>query len=126
MREHNRYHFKGIPGTYPADPPGVETVCYEFDTEAEMNESGLLHDKRRTSCCTSNGKFYVAGHFTETQTYQNGLSKQGRDEVMTYFFERYERAGFRVVPGHWPDFKTKEEVDEYIDATEKIMEAFRK
>jgi hypothetical protein len=51
------------------------------------------------------------------------MSKQGRDEVMTYFFERYERASFRVVPGHWPNFKTKEEVDEYIDTTEKIMKA---
>jgi len=47
---------------------------------------------------------------------------QKRDEVMAYFFERYEKASFRVVPGHWPDFQTKEEVDEYIDATEKIIE----
>ena len=51
---------------------------------------------------------------------------QKRDEVMAYFLERYEKSIFRVVPGHWPDFKTKEEVDEYIDTTEKIMEAFRK
>lgn len=51
---------------------------------------------------------------------------QKHDEVTAYFFERYEKASFRVVPGHWPDFQTKEEVDEYIDATEKIMEAFRK
>ena len=50
---------------------------------------------------------------------------QKRDEVMAYL-ERYEKSSFRVVPGHWPDFKTKEEVDEYIDVTEKIMEAFRK
>ena len=78
MREHSRYHFKGIPGTFLADPPGVETVCYEFDTEAEMNESGLLNDKRRTSCFVSSGKFYIAGHFTETPTYQNGLSKTCR------------------------------------------------
>ena len=40
-------------------------------------------------------------------------------------FERYKDASFTVVPGHWPDFQTKEEVDEYIDATEKIMAAFR-
>lgn len=50
---------------------------------------------------------------------------QKHDEVMAYFFEKYENASFRVVPGHWPDFQTKEEVDEYIDATEKIMAAFR-
>ena len=50
---------------------------------------------------------------------------QKHDEVTAYFFERYEKASFRVVPGHWPDFQTKEEVDEYIDATEKITAAFR-
>lgn len=49
--------------------------------------------------------------------------EQKHDEVMTYFFEKYNKASFRVVPGHWPNFKTKEEVDEYIDTTEKIMEA---
>ena len=56
------------------------------------------------------------------------MKKEGQkhDEVTAYFFERYEKASFTVVPGHWPDFKTKEEVDEYIDAIEKIMEAFRK
>jgi len=51
--------------------------------------------------------------------------KQKNNEVMAYFFKRYENASFRVVPGHWPDFQTKEEVDEYIDATDKIMVAFR-
>lgn len=53
------------------------------------------------------------------------MSKEKHDEVMAYFFERYKGASFTVVPGHWPDFQTKEEVDEYIDATEKIMAAFR-
>jgi len=33
-------------------------------------------------------------------------------EVAAYFYEKYEKASFRVVSGHWPDFKTKEEVDE--------------
>lgn len=49
-----------------------------------------------------------------------------RLDVMAYFFEKYEKANFSVVPGHWPDFKTKEEVDEYMDANEKIIEVFRK
>ena len=53
------------------------------------------------------------------------MSKEKHDEVMVYFFERYKDASFTVVPEHWPDFQTKEEVDEYIDTTEKIMEAFR-
>jgi hypothetical protein len=54
------------------------------------------------------------------------MSNKQRDEAKAYFFERYKDASFTVVPEHWPDFQTKEEVDEYIDTTEKIMEAFRK
>jgi len=49
-----------------------------------------------------------------------------RPDVMAYFLEKYEKANFRVVPGHWPNFKTKEEVDEYIDANEKLIEIFKK
>ena len=42
------------------------------------------------------------------------------DEVWTYFKERYEKASFRVVQGHWPDFKGKEQVDKWFALTEKI------
>lgn len=42
-------------------------------------------------------------------------------EVMAYFRKRYSEAPFSVVPGHWPDFKTKQDVDDYIDATLKII-----
>lgn len=54
MREHKRYYY------------GNETrltVLYEFDTEQEMNESGLLNDPNRTTCFASGGKYYVGGHF---------------------------------------------------------------
>ncbi|GHU94377.1 hypothetical protein FACS1894208_05340 [Clostridia bacterium] len=63
MKVHSKYHFKGIPGTYDADPEGVMTVLFEFDDEAEMNASGLLNDPRRTTCFVSGGKYYVGGHF---------------------------------------------------------------
>jgi len=65
MKEHSRYHFKGVPGTYPADPDGVITILYKFDTEDEMNASGLLNDPRRTTCFTSAGKYFVGGHFED-------------------------------------------------------------
>jgi len=65
MREHERYHFEGIPGLYEADPPGVMTVLYEFDTQDELNASGLLLDPRRTTCFMSSGKYYVGGHFEQ-------------------------------------------------------------
>jgi hypothetical protein len=56
MKLHSRYHC-------PADPPGVTTTLYEFDTEQEMNESVLLQDKRGTACFKSGGKYYAGGHF---------------------------------------------------------------
>ncbi|GHV06450.1 hypothetical protein FACS1894217_05150 [Clostridia bacterium] len=68
MRLYKTYHFEGIAGTYPAEPPDVLTVLFEFDTEQEMNESGLLQDKRRTTCFASDGKYYVGGHFETNLT----------------------------------------------------------
>lgn len=35
-------------------------------------------------------------------------------EIEEYFFRQYEKASFRVVPGHWPTFKSKEEVDRWL------------
>jgi len=67
MKIISKYHFKGVAGTYPPDPDGVMTILYEFDTEAEMNASGLLHDSRRTTCFMSNGKYCVGGHFEATK-----------------------------------------------------------
>ena len=54
MRVHRHYHYMGETQL---------TILYEFDTEAEMNESGLLNDPRRTTCFESGGKYYVGGHF---------------------------------------------------------------
>ena len=54
MRVHRRYHYMGETQL---------TILYEFDTEAEMNESGLMNDPRRTTCFESGGKYYVGGHF---------------------------------------------------------------
>lgn len=46
------------------------------------------------------------------------------DDVMQYFFERYENCGFKVLVGHWPDFKSKEEVDEWIKFTDKLFDTY--
>ena len=48
------------------------------------------------------------------------------DEVWKYFLKKYEKAGFRVVPGHWPDFKSKEDVDKWIQSHEKLSDAIFK
>ena len=42
------------------------------------------------------------------------------DEVWKYFLERYRKCDFRVVPGHCPDFKSKEDVDKWIQFMEKL------
>ena len=75
MREHKRYHFEGILGLYEADPPGVITILYEFDTEDEMNASGLLRNSRRTTCFMSSGKHYVGGHFEKTPSGDMGQNE---------------------------------------------------
>ena len=54
MKEYDRYYYNG---------EKRPTILYEFDNEAEMNESGLLTDPRRTTCFESGGKYYVGGHF---------------------------------------------------------------
>lgn len=43
------------------------------------------------------------------------------EEIQKYFFEQYQKASFRVVPGHWPNFKTKEDVDKWIKQMEKLI-----
>lgn len=64
MQEYKRYQAKYEPQDAPI------TVLYVFDTEEEMNASGLLKDPRRTTCFVSAGKYYVGGHF-ETEAAQN-------------------------------------------------------
>ena len=44
------------------------------------------------------------------------------DEVWKYFFEQYRKCDFRVVPYHWPDFKSKEDVDKWIQFMEKLSD----
>ena len=45
------------------------------------------------------------------------------DEVWKYFWEKYRKCDFRVVPYHWPDFKSKEDVDKWIQSNEKLSDA---
>lgn len=43
-------------------------------------------------------------------------------EVEDYFNEQYEKVGIKVVPGHWPEMKTKEDVDDWIKNLNMIDE----
>ena len=44
------------------------------------------------------------------------------DEVWKYSLEQYRKCDFRVTPGHWPDFKSKEDVDKWIQFMEKLSD----
>jgi hypothetical protein len=56
-----------------------------------------------------------------------GSTKEIPQEVWDYFIKRYQESSFRVVPGHWPSFQTKEEVDDWIEYIEKFLnKAWRK
>ncbi len=44
------------------------------------------------------------------------------DEVRKYFHEQYAKINIQVVPGHWPNFQTKEEVDKWIKHMKKLEE----
>ena len=48
-----------------------------------------------------------------------------KDTIAEYFLTKYKKAEFSVVPGHWPDFKSTEEVDEWFDFMEKITGGIR-
>jgi len=48
--------------------------------------------------------------------------KRMNEEIRKYFLEKYFAQDMRVVPGHNPDFKSKEEVDEWIKTLETIKD----
>ncbi len=64
MKEYKRYYYKD---------EKQPTILYEFDTELEMNENGLLNDPRRTTCFKSGEKYYVGGHFETNKKKITGI-----------------------------------------------------
>jgi len=47
-------------------------------------------------------------------------------EVRDYFEKQYSSANFTVVYGHWPDFKSKAQIDKWIKVNNSIMEELEK
>lgn len=46
-------------------------------------------------------------------------------EVKAYFEEQYAKSKVTVVPGHWPDFESKEAVDNWIAFQEIVASNFK-
>lgn len=44
-------------------------------------------------------------------------------DIQDYFYQQYAKSTVKVVPGHWPDFQSKEDVDRWIDGLNE-MDAF--
>lgn len=44
------------------------------------------------------------------------------NDIMTYFSRRYIELGIRIVSGHHLNFKTKQEVDKYIEGLQDISD----
>lgn len=65
-------------------------------------------------------------HF-HTKYIRQAISKrEEREEARRYFLEEYKKQDFRVAHGHWPDFATKEEVDQWIEGQNKMIGLMRK
>lgn len=45
-------------------------------------------------------------------------------EIYKYFIKRLKEEGIRILPGHYPKLKTKEEVDKWIYVIKKSFEDF--
>lgn len=53
------------------------------------------------------------------------MNKKEINNLEEYFYSEYQKQDIRVVPGHWPDFQTKEEIDKWIEGLQmhkKMME----
>lgn len=46
------------------------------------------------------------------------------NEIYQYFMEKYKKSDFTVLPGHWPDFKSKEEVDKWFEIINSMFNEY--
>lgn len=52
---------------------------------------------------------------TDALTNQSALRCKCDEEVYNYFLDRYYDQEIRVAAGHWPKFRTKEEIDTWLE-----------
>lgn len=64
-------------------------------------------------------------HYNQEGVYVALVNRDKRDEAQNYFVKIYPTLEFAVVPGHWPDFETVEQVDEWIEMQMKMREVAR-
>lgn len=47
------------------------------------------------------------------------------ESVEEYFNEQYGKQDWNVIPGHWPTMETKEDVDNWIQEQNELLEMVR-
>lgn len=63
-------------------------------------------------------------HSNKKDILQAGENRVKREDAKEYFIQEYLKQDIRVVPGHWPDFATKEEVDDWLEKQNKHYKLF--
>lgn len=121
-------HWKKVDKNNPLRTPPIEIECECCDSvvgefDLETGEYTWLHN------CVSHEEIeenqilaYCSTCYPERETKIKPGPKLS--EIEEYFWQKYENASFRVVPGHWPDFQSKEEVDKWIEDNDKMTKYF--
>jgi len=60
-----------------------------------------------------------------TRIAQTAVDGKQRADANTYFRKKYAESSLCAVPGHWPDFATIDEVDDWFRLMEGILESAR-
>ena len=103
MRSKNRCYICGKPAVKLCDYPGCnKPMCLEH------------------ACHIGSDNDVCKEHFNKIDIEKSKENRKKLKEIENYFYQQYENSSFRVVPGHWPEFKSKEEVDRWIELNEQI------
>jgi hypothetical protein len=113
-------HFTKVDKDNPTKEPPVKLYCDQCDETAvgEIDdETGKITWYK--SCGTHHVAYTKDGNIDKitavcTSCVADPSRKPPRNEIMEYFKKRYAESDIRVVPGHWPQFETKAQVDEWF------------
>lgn len=114
----------------PTKEPPVKIYCDQCDETAVGEVNDITGEITWYKSCGRHNVSYTKDGNIENITAICNLCitdptrKPPKDEVMEYFKKRYEECEVTVVPGHWPQFKTKVEVDKWINSMKMMPNYF--
>lgn len=122
--------YRKVDKNNPTDEPPMEIYCDQcdevvtgyFDVETGdvswTEECGYHHETKDDKGIEIESKC--------RQCVMDPDRRPPHDEVMEYFKEQYAKAEFKVEQGHWPAFRNKEEVDQWMEEHNKLLEYGKK